>query len=130
MSTIDSHFADNYDPALDVQLEDNDHDGLAKSKNTRRPVPGLATEDDDWDMALEALRDRAAWKRKGSERLREAGFDTTVVDRWDKEKAFVGLEDGRVSSVRWAKNGEGREWDRGKIINEDGHVDIQVSWDK
>ncbi|WEW57479.1 hypothetical protein PRK78_002946 [Emydomyces testavorans] len=129
-STIDSHFTQEYDPALDVHLDDEDAPTLKAS--SRRPVSGMATQDDDWDMALEALRDRAAWKRRGAERLREAGFEDSMVERWENNKAFTGLDDGRmdgdVADVKWAKRGESREWDRGKVVDENGHVDIKPAW--
>ncbi|KAL9033101.1 MAG: hypothetical protein Q9214_007669, partial [Letrouitia sp. 1 TL-2023] len=51
---IDTHFAANYDPALDV-------------------LPNSDTES-DWDQALEALKDRQRWRQSGAERLRAAGF--------------------------------------------------------
>jgi len=131
-SNIDTHFMSEYDPTLDADLGDNDDTGPTTSKSTRRPVPGLATDEDDWDMALEALRDRAIWRRKGAERLREAGFGENVVDRWVNNGAFAGLDSGGkerdVQDVKWAKKGEGREWDRGKVMDEDGHVDVKASW--
>lgn len=86
------------------------------------------TEDDDWDMALEALRDRAQWKQKGAERLRAAGFGEQVVEQWTKDPAFTGTStEGRIEDVRWAKRGEGREWDRGKVMS-DGHYDVKAQW--
>ncbi|KAF3482292.1 uncharacterized protein GIQ15_05051 [Arthroderma uncinatum] len=143
-SNIDAHFLLNYDPALDVHLED-EHDTKADRRGHIRPVPGLLNPkeidkhvDDDWDMALEALRDRALWKRKGAERLREAGFEDKVVEKWEANKSFAGLNsssrthldgDSRdIESVKWAKKGEGREWDRGKVIDEDGHVSVKPTW--
>ncbi|KAK2863688.1 hypothetical protein FQN49_004084 [Arthroderma sp. PD_2] len=143
-SNIDTHFSSNYDPALDVHLEDG-HDAKGDRLGHIRPVPGLLNPkeidkhvDDDWDMALEALRDRALWKRKGAERLRKAGFEDNVVERWEASKSFAGLDSrGRMSfdsdsrdieNVKWAKKGEGREWDRGKVIDEDGHVSVKPAW--
>lgn len=131
-SAMDSHFADNYDPALDVRPDEDENDTGPSTKHTRRPVPGLATEDDEWDMALEALRDRALWKRNGADRLREAGFGDDVVDKWTSNGAFAGLSGGDkekgVDDVRWTKKGEGREWDRGKVVDEDGHIDVKAAW--
>lgn len=127
-STIDSHFAEDYDPTLDVHLDDNDpHSG---NRSTRRPVPGLMTEDDDWELALEAFRDRARWKQKGEERLRQAGFSDSTVERWKSNSAFTGPQDteGQIEDVKWTKKGEGREWDRGKVFDEGGHVDVKASW--
>ncbi|KAI1926334.1 hypothetical protein LOZ66_002757 [Ophidiomyces ophidiicola] len=128
-SNIDSHFAEEYDPSTDILPGEDD---LNSRKNSRRPVAGLATEGDDWDMALEALRDRVAWKQRGAERLREAGFGDKVVERWENTKAFAGLDncggDGDMADVKWAKKGEGREWDRGKVVDEGGDISIKPMW--
>ncbi|GFF54300.1 hypothetical protein IFM61392_00969 [Aspergillus lentulus] len=130
LSNIDAHFAPDYDPTLDVHMEDDDQDqGKGPS---RRPVAGLTTEEDDWELALEALRDRARWKQKGAERLREAGFNDDVVDRWkstsSKTATGGGDDEGRLEDVKWSKKGEGREWDWGKFVNDDGHIDVKASW--
>lgn len=136
-SNIDAHFAPDYDPALDVHLQDEDDDPATRSVPSRRPVSGLMTGDgDDWDLALEALRDRAHWKQQGAERLRQAGFNDSVVERWKSTATSTGRSttvgsgdsEGRVEEVQWAKKGEGREWDRGKVIDDDGHVDVKAPW--
>lgn len=62
---------------------------------------GDAGDGDDWDMVL----DRVKWRQQGAERLRAAGFTEQEVQGW---------ETGKKPEFRWAKNGEGREWDRGK----------------
>jgi hypothetical protein len=85
---MDGRFSDTYDPKADV-LPDPD-------------------EADDWDEALEALRDRQKWKQQGAERLRAAGFTDEQVKKWENG------DEKDVSDVRWSKAGEGREWDRGK----------------
>ncbi|OKL62629.1 hypothetical protein UA08_01904 [Talaromyces atroroseus] len=130
-STIDSHFARDYDPKLDVDISENE-EGSSSKRSTRRPVAGLMTEDDDWDMALEALRDRANWRQKGEERLRAAGFDDNTVQRWKQDPAFTARggndTEGRIEDVTWAKKGEGREWDRGKVMNDDGQYDVKAQW--
>ncbi|KAL2788419.1 hypothetical protein BJX66DRAFT_308779 [Aspergillus keveii] len=127
VSNIDAHFASNYDPTLDVQPEDDDLQ--PGNKSTRRPVAGLMTGDDDWELALEALRDRARWKQNGEERLREAGFNTDIIDRWKSNASTAaGSDEGKIDSVKWSTKSEGREWDRGKYIDEDGHVDVKASW--
>ncbi|KAK0661548.1 60S ribosomal protein L37-A [Lasiodiplodia hormozganensis] len=79
-TAMDAHFAADYDPSQDVQ-------------------PG--SEEDDWDMALEALRDRQRWKQQGAERLKAAGFTDEEVKKWEKggEKT--------EEDVRWRKKGEG-----------------------
>lgn len=134
-STIDSHFARDYNPKLDVDLSDGDDQTSSAKKSSRRPVAGLMTQDEneDWNMALEALRDRAHWRQRGEERLRAAGFDETTVQRWKADPAFANgasqLDgDGQIESVKWAKKGEGREWDRGKILNEHGHFEVKAEW--
>jgi hypothetical protein len=97
-SGINSRFSSNYDPTADVQLDPD--------------------EENDWDQALEALRDRQKWKQQGADRLRAAGFTEEEVKKWEKggEK--------REEDVKWAKKGEGREWDRGKVFDDDGGVAI------
>ncbi|PYH60496.1 uncharacterized protein BO96DRAFT_384613 [Aspergillus niger CBS 101883] len=128
MSNIDAHFAPDYDPTTDVHLEEDD--GQAGSRPTRRPVAGLMTGDDDWELSLEALRDRAKWKQRGEERLREAGFSNEFVDRWKSNTTSTPGDDseGRLEDVKWSKKGEGREWDRGKFVDQDGHIDVKASW--
>ncbi|KAI9813866.1 MAG: hypothetical protein M1832_006078 [Thelocarpon impressellum] len=100
-SAMDTHFSSNYDPSVDVQP---DSEG-----------------EDDWDQALEALRDRQRWRQQGAERMRSAGFTDDQIAKWEKGK-------GDEEDVRWAKRGEGREWDRGKVVGEDGNVGVSVSW--
>lgn len=124
-SNIDDHFAPDYDPTLDVHPEDDDASNTL-DRPTRRPVPGLMDGEDDWDLALEALRDRVRWRQKGEERLREAGFNEDVVERWKNDAAFT--NSGETEEVKWSKKGEGREWDRGKVVGEDGHVDVKAPW--
>ena len=57
----------------------------------------IAHAEDDWDMALEAVKDRQKWKQQGAQRLREAGFTEQQVKKWEKggEKT--------EEDVRWAK---------------------------
>lgn len=101
-SGIDSRFSASYDPTVDVQLD--------------------LDEENDWDQALEALRDRQKWKQQGADRLRAAGFTENEVAKWEKggEK--------REEDVKWAKHGEGREWDRGKVMDDDGVITTASSW--
>ena len=87
-SAMDGRFKGNYDPASDLQPE--------------------LDEVDDWDGALEALRDRQKWKQQGAERLRTAGFTAQEIDKW----ARGGEKD--IQDVQWSKAGESREWDQGK----------------
>lgn len=99
---MDSHFSSTYDPATDVKYDSD--------------------LEDDWDQALEALRDRQRWKQQGADRLRAAGFTDEEVKKWEKggEKT--------EQDVKWAKKGEGREWDRGKVVDDDGLVDVKAEW--
>ncbi|KAF2488904.1 hypothetical protein BU16DRAFT_623172 [Lophium mytilinum] len=101
-SAMDDHFSASYDPTADVQ-PNSDVEG-------------------DWDEALEAMRDRQKWKQQGADRLRAAGFTDTMVKKWENggEKT--------EEDVVWAKKGEGREWDRGKVVDGDGLVDVKAEW--
>lgn len=101
MTSMDARFTSTYDPALDVRLNSD-------SEN-------------DWDQALEALRDRTRWKLQGADRLRAAGFTAEEVGKWEKggEK--------REEDVRWKGRGEGREWDRGKVLDAEG-LRLEVGW--
>lgn len=105
---MDSRFDPNYDPRMDVGLE-QDEDG------------------DDWDMALEALRDRAKWRKSGADRLRAAGFTDDEVAKW--EKGGASRDDGEkdIGDVRWNSKSQGREWDRGKTIDGE-RVDVKADW--
>jgi len=99
---MDSRFSSNYNPTIDVQ-----------------PDP---EEEDDWEQALEAMRDRQRWKQQGADRLLAAGFSETEVKKWEKGDAKD------ESDVKWAKHGEGREWDRGKVVDENGMVELKPEW--
>lgn len=105
-ATTNARFAADYDPSADVAL----------------PEPGL---DDDWDMALEALRDRQKWAQAGAERLKAAGFTDVQVEKWAKGGSRGEKDD---SDVRWAKKGEGREWDRGKVVGSDDEIELRPEW--
>ena len=89
---MDSHFAHDYDPEHDVNLASEPEE-----------------EREDWDMALEALRDRQMWKTKHAERLREAGFDDGQIEKWEKSG-----KEREVDEVRFIARGKTREWDVGK----------------
>ncbi|KAJ4345990.1 hypothetical protein N0V95_005813 [Ascochyta clinopodiicola] len=99
---IESHFSSMYDPSVDVR-------------------PGSDVED-DWGEALEVMRDRERWKQQGAERLRAAGFKDEQVKKWEKGG------DPTEEDVVWSKSGQDREWDRGKVIDEDGDVKLRVEW--
>lgn len=99
---MDEHFTSSYDPKVDVKLDPED--------------------EDDWDQALEALKDRQRWKQQGADRLKAAGFTDDEVKKWEKG----GNKD--EADVKWAKKGEGREWDRGKVLDEDEEVVLEPEW--
>jgi hypothetical protein len=98
---MDAHFADDYDPSMDL-----------------KPDSGQ----DDWAEAIEAMRDRQRWKQQGAERLRQAGFSETQITKWEKG------DEKTEDDVKWAKKGEGREWDRGKVLDDDGNIDLKPEW--
>lgn len=104
---MDSHFSSSYDPFNDINIESED-----------------SSERNDWDMALEALRDRQAWKQKHSERLREAGFGEDEIKRWEDS---AGGREKDATDVRWRKKGEAREWDKGRIVQDEDDVDRGTS---
>ncbi|KAI1417157.1 hypothetical protein F5Y13DRAFT_152109 [Hypoxylon sp. FL1857] len=97
-SGIDTRFAPDYDPRNDVTPEPE--------------------EEDDWDCAVEAFRDRQKWKQQGADRLRSAGFTEEQIKKWEKG------DEKDEANVRWAKAGGLREWDRGKVVNKDGTVSL------
>ncbi|KAF3936696.1 hypothetical protein ABW19_dt0200569 [Dactylella cylindrospora] len=103
-SAMDARFDPSYDPTLDV-TPDNPGDG------------------DDWDAALEALRDRQRWKQQGAERLRSAGFGDDFIEAWETNTT----KDER--RIKWNKEKSGREWDRGKVVDEEtGEVQQKATW--
>lgn len=109
-SMMDSHFDSSYNPSLDLH-----------------PDSELEDEKEDWDMAIEALRDRQLWKQKGAERLRAASFGEDEVKKWEDSGREKGAED-----VKWATKGESREWDRGKVVEQSGErkgeVSLEAAW--
>ncbi|CAA9965253.1 hypothetical protein PTMSG1_08612 [Pyrenophora teres f. maculata] len=78
--------------------------------------------EDDWGDALEALRDRARWQQQGAERLKAAGFTNDQVKKWEKGD-LQNEED-----VVWSRKGQAREWDRGKIVDEDGDIKLKADF--
>ncbi|KAI1358093.1 hypothetical protein F5Y08DRAFT_127391 [Xylaria arbuscula] len=102
MSGIDSRFAADYDPTVDV-TPDPDEKG-----------------DGDWDNAVEAFRDRQKWKQQGADRLRSAGFTDEQIRKWEKG------DEKDESDVQWNKAGGVREWDRGKVMDDtDGLLSLK-----
>ncbi|KIW00981.1 uncharacterized protein PV09_07503 [Verruconis gallopava] len=97
-TATDMRFSASYDPSTDVTVD--------------------ASDEDDWGQALEALEARAKFKKTQAERLKAAGFTDEEVKLWERG----GNKDER--DVKWAKLGEGREWDRGKVLDVDGRVGV------
>lgn len=83
--------------------------------------PGSDAED-EWGEALEAMRDRQRWKQQGADRLRAAGFKDEQVKKWETGG------DPMEEDVVWTKKGQDREWDRGKVVDDDGDVALEVQW--
>lgn len=97
-----ARFNPSYDPTIDVQPEEDA---------------------DDWDMALEAMRDRQRWKQQGAERLRSAGFDDTFIKAWETNTTKD------ENKIKWAKDSSAREWDRGKVVDDEtGEVNLKAAW--
>ena len=119
-SGIDSRFAADYDPKLDVTPEPEDP-GLSGGSSKGRGGAGVGGEA-DWDNAVEAFRDRVKWRQQGAERLRSAGFSEEEIRKWEKG----GQKD--ESDVRWNSKGGLREWDRGKVVDDDGQVTLEPEW--
>jgi hypothetical protein len=95
-AAMDAHFSSDYNPGLDLHPE-SEPEG----------------EKEDWDMALEALRDREMFKQKHAERLREAGFGDAEIKKWEDSGKEKGVDD-----VKWAGKGQAREWDVGKVVDD------------
>ncbi|CAZ81869.1 unnamed protein product [Tuber melanosporum] len=109
---MDAHFDSAYDPTQDSLFH---------------PPSNLPSDDDDWDTALEAYRDRQRWKSLGAERLRVAGFKEEFIRTWEKSRTG-GEED--IEGIRWGVRGGVREWDRGKVMEEDGEVFVSAGWEQ
>jgi hypothetical protein len=99
---MDSRFSSGYDPTIDAR-QDSDVE-------------------DNWGEAVEAFRDRQKWKQQGADRLKAAGFTDDQVRKWEKG------DDKDEEDVTWTKHGQAREWDRGKVVDEDGDVDLKADW--
>ena len=97
-SGMDSRFSSGYDPKSDIRMDDEGGG-------------------DDWDEALEALRNRAQFRQQGADRLRQAGFTEDQVKKWEKG------DEKTIDDVKWTKAGEKREWDRGKEAEQEDSED-------
>lgn len=99
---MDARFSSTYNPSDDVRL-------------------GSDVED-DWGDALEVLKDRQRWKQQGADRLRAAGFTDEQVRKWEMG------DEKNEEDVVWASKGQAREWDRGKVVDEEGDVSLKAEW--
>lgn len=99
---IESRFSTTYNPSVDVSLD--------------------ADVEDDWGDALEALRGRQQWQQLGATRLKAAGYSEKQVKKWEKG------EEQTEEDVVWTSKGQAREWDRGKVIDEDGVIDLKADF--
>lgn len=95
-ASLDRRFSDSYDPSTDV-LPDK--------------------EDDNWDDAVEAFRDRQKLRQVQDERMKAAGFADHQIQRINNNQREKTEED-----VVWSKAGEERAWDRGKREDSDGDI--------
>ena len=104
-AAMDSRFLDDYDPALDGQTP-------------------IDEDRDDFEDALEAYRDRQKWKQQGAQRLRNAGLSEDFIKAWEDN------DTQNPNNIRWTKKGGTREWDRGKVAEDDSSVDLRADWIK
>jgi hypothetical protein len=98
---MDARFAEDYDPSMEIQLDTDQNE-------------------------LEAMRDRQQWRLRGADRLRAAGFSEDVIKIWQNSGE---RQERNVEDVKWTKQGEAREWDRGKVVDEQGNVDLKPKWE-
>jgi hypothetical protein len=106
---MDSRFLADYDPAMEAE-------------------PDFVDESADFEDALEAYRDRQKWKQQGAERLRSAGMGEDFIKAWENNDIK------NEANLKWAKKGGMREWDRGKVLEDDdsggGGIDLRADWIK
>ena len=95
--TLDAKFAKDYDPRTDVNNSDE-----SEEEHDNYEL-------DDWSMALRALKERQAYALSGA-----------MTDRL----AETQLQSATTTWPTYTK-GE-REWDKGKVILDDGSVGIKV----
>ena len=99
---IEARFSSTYDPSVDV---------------------GAGSDvEDDWGDSLEALRDRARWRQQGADRLKSAGFTDAQVRKWEKG------DEQNEDDVVWKGRGQAREWDRGKVLDDFGDVELKADF--
>lgn len=89
--TLDAKFSDSYDPRKDI-----------RTSTSPSPEP-----EDDWGIALRALRERQAHV-----------LSAAMTDRIQQTQP-------QSTSTSWPTYSTGeREWDKGKVILEDGSVGV------
>lgn len=59
--------------------------------------------------------------------MRDAGFTEEEVKRWESGGRMAAGERNE-EDVKWSKPGERREWDRGKMVDGEGNVDVRAEW--
>ncbi|KAF2271206.1 hypothetical protein CC78DRAFT_557192 [Lojkania enalia] len=99
---MDARFSTTYDPSTDIHAESD--------------------LEDDWGEALERVKDRQRWRQGGAERLRQAGFSDEQIKKWEKG------DEKSEEDVVWTAKGVAREWDRGKVVDDEGEVDLKADW--
>ena len=99
---MDAKFSSAYDPTVDIRSDSD--------------------VDDDWGDAVERFRDQQKWKQSGADRLRQAGFSEDQVKKWEKG------DEKTEAHVVWAARGSTKEWDRGKVIDDDGDVTLKADF--
>ncbi|KAA8901587.1 hypothetical protein FN846DRAFT_115723 [Sphaerosporella brunnea] len=108
-AAMDSRFHADYDPAMDAELDYGGEGG-------------------DFEDAVEAYRDRQRWNQQGAERLRSAGLGEDFIKAWESK------DTKNEANLKWAKKGSLREWDRGKVLEDDdsggGGIDLRADWIK
>jgi hypothetical protein len=98
--TLDAKFSESYDPRTDT----NDHE--SDSEEDKYVL-------DDWGLALRALRERQSYALSGG----------AMTDRLKSETQ------NQNQNISWPTYSKGeREWDKGKVLLDDGSVGIKV-WD-
>ncbi|KAF2856651.1 hypothetical protein T440DRAFT_5107 [Plenodomus tracheiphilus IPT5] len=99
---IESRFSSTYNPSIDMRPDSD--------------------ADDDWGDALEVLKDRQRWQQQGADRLKAAGFSEEQIRKWEKG------EEQTEEDVVWTRKGQAREWDRGKVVGEEGNVELKADF--
>ncbi|POR32535.1 Uncharacterized protein TPAR_07251 [Tolypocladium paradoxum] len=91
-SSLDRHFSESYDPKTDVQM---------------------GSDEETWDDAVEAYRDRQKLRQNQEKRIKEAGFADEQV------RKVNGPAEDSEQHVVWSKAGEKRAWDKGKGLEDE-----------